>query len=58
MPGVLVLLSDKRDLDEAQKQLTLLQMVEDANKLSGALGQASRESDTWTNQLGNLKQSV
>lgn len=47
-----------KDLDEAQKQLTLLQMVEDANKLSGALGQASRESDTWTNQLGNLKQSV
>lgn len=44
------------DLSEAQKQLTLLQMVEDANKLSGAMGQASRESDTWTNQTGNLKQ--
>lgn len=47
-----------KDLSEAQKQLTLLQMVEDANKASGALGQAARESDTWTNQLGNLKQSV
>ena len=46
-----------KDLDEAQKQLTLLAMVEDANKLSGALGQASRESDTWTNQMGNLKQA-
>ena len=45
------------DLSEAQKQLTLLQMVEDANKLSGAMGQASRESDTWTNQTGNLKQA-
>lgn len=44
------------DLSEAQKQLTLLQMVEDANKLSGAMGQAARESDTWTNQTGNLKQ--
>ncbi len=47
-----------KDLAEDQKQLTLLQMVEDANKLSGALGQASRESDTWTNQLGNFKQSI
>lgn len=45
------------DLSEAQKQLTLLQMVEDANKLSGAMGQASRESDTWTNQTGNLKKA-
>lgn len=45
------------DLSESQKQLTLLKMVEDANALSGALGQASRESDTWTNQTGNLKQA-
>lgn len=45
-------------LSEAQKQLTLLKMVEDANAASGALGQAARESDTWTNQLGNLKQSI
>lgn len=45
------------ELSEAQKQLTLLQMVEDANRLSGALGQASRESDTWTNQTGNLNQA-
>ena len=47
-----------KDLSEAEKQLTLLQMVEDANKASGAIGQAARESDTWTNQLGNLKQNV
>ena len=46
------------DLAEDQKQLTLLKMVEDANKASGALGQAARESDTWTNQLGNLNQSL
>ena len=44
-------------LTEQQKQLTLLQMVEDANKLSGAMGQAARESNTWTNQVGNLKQA-
>ena len=46
-----------KDLSEEQKQLTLLQMVEDANELSGAIGQAARESDTWTNQTGNLKQA-
>lgn len=46
-----------KDLSEQQKQLTLLKMVEDANKTSGALGQAARESDTWTNVTGNLKQS-
>lgn len=45
------------DLSEAQKQLTLLKMVEDANAASGALGQAARESDTWTNQTGNLQQA-
>ena len=45
------------ELSEAQKQLTLLQMVEDANKLSGALGQAAREADTWTNQTGNLNRA-
>lgn len=46
-----------KDLSEAQKQLTLLAMVEDGNKLSGALGQAARESDGLTNQLGNAKQA-
>ncbi|MGT2951585.1 phage tail tape measure protein [Streptococcus cuniculi] len=45
------------ELSEAQKQLTLLQMVEDGNKLSGALGQAARESDGLENVMGNLKQS-
>ena len=46
-----------KQLSEDQKQLTLLAMVEDANKLSGAMGQAARESDTWANQVGNLKQA-
>ena len=46
-----------QELSESQKQLTLMQMVEDANKTSGALGQAARESDTWSNQTGNLKQA-
>lgn len=45
------------ELSESQKQLTLLEMVKNANKLSGALGQASRESDGWENVTGNLKES-
>lgn len=45
------------ELSESQKQLTLLEMVKDANKLSGALGQATRESDGWENVTGNLKES-
>lgn len=45
------------ELSEAQKQLTLLQMVEDANALSGALGQSARETDTWSNQIGNMQQA-
>ena len=46
-----------KDLSESQKQLTLLQMVKDANKLSGAMGQASRESEGWENVTGNLKET-
>ena len=44
-----------KELSEAQKQLTLLQMVKDANELSGAMGQAAREADGWENVTGNLK---
>ncbi len=46
-----------QELSEAQKQLTLLQMVKDANALSGAMGQASREADGWENVTGNLKEA-
>ncbi|MEQ7148698.1 hypothetical protein ABQE04_05875 [Enterococcus gallinarum] len=46
------------DLSEAQKQLTLLQMVEDGNKLSGALGQAAREGGGLENVMGNMKQAI
>lgn len=46
-----------QELSEAQKQLTLLQMVKDANDLSGATGQAARESEGWENVLGNLKET-
>lgn len=46
-----------QDLTEAQKQLALLDMVRDANRLSGAMGQAAREADGWENVLGNLKEA-
>lgn len=46
-----------QNLSEAQKQLTLLQMVNDANTLSGAVGQAARESEGWENVIGNLKEA-
>lgn len=46
------------DLTEYQKQGTLMAMVEDANQLSGAVGQAERESDGLENQMGNLNQAV
>ena len=45
------------NLSEIQKQETLLQMVLDAQKLSGAMGQAARESDGWENVLGNLSET-
>lgn len=45
------------ELSESQKQLALLQMVKEANQLSGAIGQASREADGWENVTGNLKES-
>lgn len=46
-----------KDLTEAQKQLVLLQMVKDANALSGAEGQAAREAEGLENVIGNLKEA-
>ena len=45
------------DLSEIQKQQTLLKMVTDAQSLSGAMGQASREADGWENVQGNLNET-
>ncbi len=45
------------DLSESQKQLTLLYMVEQANELSGAMGQAAREAGSWTNTTGELAEA-
>lgn len=46
-----------KDLTEIQKQQALLQMVVDAQELSGAMGQAAREADGWQNVQGNLNEA-
>lgn len=46
------------NLTEIQKQQTLLQMVVDAQELSGAMGQAARESDGYENVMGNLNETM
>ncbi|WP_238989729.1 phage tail tape measure protein [Streptococcus uberis] len=46
-----------KDLSGEQQQQVLLQMYEDANKVSGAMGQAARESDGFENVMGNLRQA-
>lgn len=45
------------NLMEIQKQETLLKMVEDSQRLSGAMGQAAREADGLENVTGNLKET-
>ena len=44
-------------LSESQKVDVLLSMVEAGNEASGALGQAAREADQWSNVTGNLSEA-
>lgn len=44
-------------LSEAQKPEVLLAMAEAGNAASGALGQAAREADAWTNITGELTEA-
>ena len=46
-----------KKLGEADKQLARLTYAEKMLEAAGATGQAARESDSYENQLGNLKQS-
>ncbi|MCW6683031.1 hypothetical protein NHG29_09080 [Aerococcaceae bacterium NML160702] len=46
-----------QELSGIQQQEVLLKMYEDANKVSGAMGQAARESDGFENVMGNLNQA-
>lgn len=45
------------DLTEAQKQVLMLNIAEEIYKQAGAIGQAERESDSWSNTLANLKEA-
>lgn len=47
-----------KELSESQKVETLLAMVEAGNAASGAIGQAARESDEWTNVTGELSEAM
>jgi len=44
-----------QDLTEAERELLLLETVEKTYELNGAVGQATRESESWANVTGNLK---
>lgn len=44
-----------QDLNEAEKQNLLLDTVEKTYEMNGAMGQASREADSYENVMGNLK---
>ena len=44
------------ELTEAQKQMLMLDISEKIYKDSGAVGQAARESDSYANVVGNLKE--
>ncbi|MFL2100095.1 hypothetical protein [Desemzia sp. FAM 23989] len=48
---------DWKNLGEAEKQIARLQFAKAMQESAGATGQASRESDSYENQLGNLKQA-
>lgn len=46
-----------KSLGEADKQMARLQFATAMQEAAGATGQAARESDTYQNQLGNMKQA-
>lgn len=48
---------DWKKLGEADKQIARLSYAEKMMEAAGATGQALRESDSYENQLGNMKQS-
>lgn len=55
--GVVSSTKDWQALDEATKQATRLEYAQNMQEMAGATGQAARESDSYENQMGNLKQA-
>ncbi|MGX8233948.1 hypothetical protein [Bacillus subtilis] len=48
---------DWKTLDEAGKQIARLEFAQAMQEAAGATGQAARESESYENQLGNMKQA-
>jgi len=55
--GVVSSTGEWQKLDEATKQATRLEYAANMQEMAGATGQAARESDSYENQMGNLKQA-
>ena len=55
--GVVSSTAEWQKLDEATKQATRVDYIENMQEMSGATGQASREADGLENVMGNLKAS-
>ncbi|SFB90855.1 hypothetical protein SAMN04488102_101366 [Alkalibacterium subtropicum] len=55
--GVVSSTGEWQKLDEATKQATRLEYAQNMQEMAGATGQAARESDSYENQMGNLKQA-
>lgn len=55
--GVVGSTGEWQKLDEATKQATRLEYAQNMQEMAGATGQAARESDSYENQMGNLKQA-
>lgn len=53
--GVVQSAAEWQKMDEATKQATRLEYIENMQKLAGATGQATRESEGYENQMGNAK---
>lgn len=45
------------DLNEAQRQMLMLDVAEDIYEQSGALGQAAREGHSWANVMANFSET-
>ena len=53
--GVVQSTAEWQKMDEATKQATRLEYIENMQKLAGATGQATRESEGYENQMGNMR---
>ncbi|WP_265458732.1 hypothetical protein [Enterococcus sp. HY326] len=53
--GVVNTTAEWQKLDEATKQATRLEYIQNMQEMAGATGQATRESEGYENQMGNMQ---